>query len=33
MEIFAEMIEMLESGTFDIAHIEPWLRSFAIEAV
>ena len=32
MEIFAEMIEMLESGTFDIAHIEPWLRSFAIEA-
>ena len=33
MEIFAEMIEMLEPGTFDIAHIEPWLRSFAIEAV
>jgi death-on-curing protein len=33
MEIFAEMIQMLESGTFDIAHIEPWLRSFAIEAV
>jgi len=33
MEIFAEMIEMLESGTFDIAHIEPWLRSFVIEAV
>jgi len=32
MEIFAEMIEMLESGTFDIAHIEPWLRSFAIKA-
>ena len=32
MEIFAEMIQMLESGTFDIAHIEPWLRSFAIEA-
>jgi death-on-curing protein len=31
MEIFAEMIEMLESGTFDIAHIEPWLRSFSIE--
>ena len=32
MEIFAEMIQMLESGTFEIAHIEPWLRSFAIEA-
>lgn len=32
MEIFAEMIQMLESGTFAIAHIEPWLRSFAIEA-
>ena len=31
MEIFAEMIQMLESGTFDIAHIEPWLRSFSIE--
>ena len=32
MEVFAEMIQMLESGTFDIAHVEPWLRSFAIEA-
>ena len=32
MEIFAEMIQMLESGTFEIAHIEPWLRSFAIKA-
>ena len=32
MEIFAEMIQMLESGTIEIAHIEPWLRSFAIKA-
>lgn len=29
MRIFAEMMRMLESGTFDIAHIDPWLRSFA----
>jgi len=29
MRIFAEMMRMLESGTFDIAHIDPWLRRFA----
>jgi death-on-curing protein len=29
MQIYAEMIQMLESGTFDIAHLEPWLRAFA----
>jgi death-on-curing protein len=28
--IHAEMIQMLESGTFDMAHVEPWLRAFAI---
>jgi death-on-curing protein len=27
MQIHAEM--MLESGMFDIAHLEPWLRGFA----
>ena len=29
MQIHAEMMQMFESGTFDIAHINPWLRSFA----
>jgi death on curing protein len=28
MKIHAEMIQMFESGTFNIAHLEPWLRSF-----
>ncbi len=28
MQIYTEMLQMLESGTFDIAHIEPWLRGF-----
>lgn len=32
MAIHAEMLEMLESGTFDIAHIDPWLRGFATAA-
>ena len=29
MQINAEMLQMFESGTFDIAHLEPWLRGFA----
>ena len=33
MQIHAEMIEMLESRTFDIAHLDPWLRSFAEPAI
>lgn len=28
-QIYSEMIGMLESGTFDIDHLDPWLRSFA----
>ena len=32
MQIHAEMMQMFESGTFDIAHLEPWLRSFAVAA-
>lgn len=28
--IHAEMIQMFEFGTFDMAHVEPWLRAFAI---
>lgn len=29
MEVFAEMMQMFEAGTFDIAHLAPWLRGFA----
>lgn len=32
MQINAEMIHMFEAGTFDIAHLEPWLRAFAVAA-
>ncbi len=28
MQIYAELMQMFESGTFDIAHIDPWLRGF-----
>ncbi|MBS7326024.1 MAG: Fic family protein [Thiopseudomonas sp.] len=30
MQIYAEMMQMFESGNFDIAHLEPWLRGFAV---
>jgi death-on-curing protein len=30
MQINAEMMQMFESGTFDVAHIDPWMRSFAV---
>lgn len=30
MQIHAEMIQMFEAGTFDIAHLDPWLRAFAV---
>lgn len=29
MLIHAEIIQMFETGTVNIAHLEPWLRSFA----
>lgn len=29
MQIYAEMMHMFDAGTFDIAHIDPWLRGFA----
>lgn len=32
MQIYAEMIAMFETRTFDIAHLEPWLRGFVIIA-
>lgn len=31
-QIYAEMMAMFESGDFDIAHLDPWLRSFASPA-
>ena len=31
-QIYPEMMHMFETGSFDMAHIEPWLRSFAIRA-
>ena len=30
MVIHTEMLKMLEAGTFDIAHLEPWLREFSM---
>ena len=32
MQIYAEMMQLLEAGSFDIAHLEPWLRGFAASA-
>ena len=32
MRIHTEMIGMFETGTFDLAHLEPWLREFAVHA-
>jgi death-on-curing protein len=32
MQIHAEMIQMFDTGTFDIAHLDPWLRGFATPA-
>ncbi len=32
MQLHTELMQMFESGTFDIAHLDPWLRSFAIAA-
>lgn len=31
-QIHTEMIQMFEAGTFDIAHLDPWLRAFAVIA-
>lgn len=32
MQIHTEMMQMFESGSFDIAHLDPWLRSFTFAA-
>ncbi len=29
MQIHTELMQFFDSGTFDVAHLEPWLRSFA----
>lgn len=29
LQIHTEMMQMFEAGTFDIAHLDPWLRAFA----
>lgn len=29
LQIHEDMMQMLESGTFDLARLEPWLRGFA----
>lgn len=29
MQIHTELMQFFNSGTFDVAHLEPWLRSFA----
>lgn len=29
MEIYGEMLRMFETATFDIAHLDPWLRGCA----
>jgi death-on-curing protein len=31
MAIYADMIQMFDSGTFDIARLEPWLRRMVIK--
>jgi death-on-curing protein len=30
MVIHKEMLQLFEAGTFNIAHLEPWLRGFAV---
>jgi len=29
LQIHSEMLQLLEASTFDLAHIDPWLREFA----
>ncbi len=32
MIIYTDMMRMFETGTFDLAHLEPWLRKLVIKA-
>jgi death-on-curing protein len=31
-DIHADMMRMFETGTLDIAHLEPWLRALVVKA-
>lgn len=32
MIIYTDMMQMFDTGTFDLAHLEPWLRKLVIKA-
>lgn len=32
-QIYSQMMQMFEDGQFDLAHLEPWLRSFASQSL
>ncbi len=32
MAIYADMIQMFDTGTFNMAHVEPWLRNLVVKA-
>ena len=32
MIIYADMMQMFETGSFDLVHLEPWLRKLVIKA-
>ena len=32
MIVYADMMQMFETGTFNLAHLEPWLRKLVIKA-
>jgi death-on-curing protein len=32
-QIYPDLMQMFETGTFDIAHLDPWLRGFATAEV
>ncbi|MBP9870139.1 MAG: type II toxin-antitoxin system death-on-curing family toxin [Nitrosomonas sp.] len=32
MIIYADMMQMFETGSFDLSHLEPWLRKLVIKA-
>lgn len=32
MAIYADMMQMFDTGTFNMAHVEPWLRNLVVKA-
>jgi len=28
LQIYAELMDLFDKGSFDLAHLEPWLRGF-----